>query len=137
MQAVGPFENDLEFASSRLFVVHGVYDRDKAAYEAIFGALPAMTDTVRFPPSGKPGDASWQAMAPADQDAVTAAYVNAGKAIEAYERTLRVKPGAFDTYIAGDMTALTDMQKDSLHAYFMAGCAQCHWGPRMTDDAFH
>jgi cytochrome c peroxidase len=137
MQAVGPFENVLEFASSRLFVVHGVYDRYAADYQAIFGPLPTMSDTTRFPPAGKPGDASWDAMAPADQDAVTKAYVSVGKALEAYERTLTVKPNALDAYAAGDLTALTDAQKDGLHAFFSGGCAQCHWGPRLTDDAFH
>jgi cytochrome c peroxidase len=76
-------------------------------------------------------------MAPADQDAVTRAYTNVGKAVEAYERTLVVKPNALDTYAAGDTTALTDAQKDGLRAFFSAGCAQCHWGPRLTDDAFH
>jgi cytochrome c peroxidase len=137
MQAVGPFENDLEFASSRLFVVHGLYDRYQADYQAIFGALPPMSDTTRFPPAGKPGDASWTAMATADQDAVTHAYVNVGKSIEAYERTLVVKPNALDSYASGTMTALTDAQKDALRAFFVVGCAQCHWGPRLTDDAFH
>jgi cytochrome c peroxidase len=137
MQAVGPFENDLEFASSRLFVVHGVFDRYQTDYQAIFGALPPMSDTIRFPPAGKPGDASWSGMVPADQDAVTHAYVNIGKAIEAYERTLVVKPNALDAYAAGNMMALTDAQKDGLRAFFTGGCAQCHWGPRLTDDAFH
>lgn len=137
MQAVGPFENDLEFASSRLFVVHGVYDRYRAAFEAVFGPLPPMSDTTRFPASGKPGDPGWAAMAPADQDAVTHAYVSVGKAIEAYERTLVVKPNALDGYAGGDLTALTTAEKDGLRAFFSAGCAQCHWGPRLTDDAFH
>jgi cytochrome c peroxidase len=137
MQAVGPFENSLEFASSRLYVVHGVYDRYATDYQAVFGPLPPMNDTSRFPASGKPGDAEWTAMATADQDAVSRAYANVGKAIEAFERTLVVKTSALDTYAAGDTTALTDAQKDGLHAFFTGGCAQCHWGPRLTDDAFH
>jgi cytochrome c peroxidase len=137
MQATGPFENALEFASSRLFVVHGIYDRYMADYQAVFGALPAMSDTTRFPASGKPGDPAWDAMTSSDRDAVSRAYANVGKAIEAYERTLLVKPNVLDAYAAGDTTALTDAQKDGLRAFFSAGCAQCHWGPRLTDDAFH
>ena len=137
MQAVGPFENPLEFNSSRLFVVHGIYDRHKAAFEAIFGPLPPMTDMTRFPAAGMPGDASWTGMAATDQDAVNLAYADVGKAIEAHERTLVVKPNALDTYAAGDTTALTAAQKAGLFAFFSAGCAQCHWGPRLTDDAFH
>jgi len=96
-----------------------------------------MTDTTRFPAAGMPGDASWTGMAAADQNAVNLAYADVGKAIEAHERTLVVKPNALDAYAAGDTTALTAAQKDGLFAFFSAGCAQCHWGPRLTDDAFH
>src|SRR5262249_36117717 len=28
-------------------------------------------------------------------------------------------------------------QKEGLVAFFQAGCAQCHYGSRLTDDAFH
>ena len=136
-QAVGPFENEKEFASSRLFVAHAIFDRYKSAYEAIFGPMPLLADAARFPASGKPGDASWTAMAPADQTAVTRVYVNVGKSIAAFERTIRAQPNALDAYAAGDLTALTKPQKDALFSYFSAGCAQCHYGPRLTDDAFH
>lgn len=140
MQALGPFENAKEYASSRLFVAHQIAARYGADYAAIFGAkypLPDLSDAQRFPAAGKPGDASWQAMAAVDQDAVNRVYVNAGKAIAAFERSLRVKPNALDRYGAGDLTALTVQEKKGLEIYFKTGCAQCHWGPRMTDDAFH
>ena len=57
--------------------------------------------------------------------------------IAAFERTIRLKPNALDRYAGGDTTALTPPQKQALTAYFTAGCAQCHYGPRLTDDAFH
>jgi cytochrome c peroxidase len=126
-----------QFDSSRLFVAHAVFDRYRAQYEAIFGALPSLSDGGRFPSSGKPGAPAWQAMAAADQDAVNRVYANVGKAIAAFERTLRAAPNALDRYLAGDGNALTDAQKQSLHHFFEGGCAQCHWGPRLTDDAFH
>lgn len=137
MQATGPFENAKEFDSSRLFVAHAMSDRYSASYTAIFGTLPDMSNTTQFPASGKPGDASWEGMAPADQAAVTTIYANVAKSIEAYERTLRVQPNALDAYIGGNLAALTDPQKRGLLAFFVNGCAQCHWGPRLTDDAFH
>jgi cytochrome c peroxidase len=137
MQALGPFENAKEFASSRLFVAHAIHDRYASDYEAIFGAMPDLADTARFPPSGKPGDAAWDGMTDADRTEATRVFVNAGKAIAAYERTLRAKPNALDAYAGGDMNALTAPQKDGLAAFFSAGCAQCHYGPRLTDDAFH
>jgi cytochrome c peroxidase len=76
-------------------------------------------------------------MAPADRDAIDLAFANVGKAIAAFERTLRVKPNALDSYAAGDTSALTLPQKTALQQFFITGCPQCHWGPRLTDDAFH
>ncbi len=137
MQALGPFENAKEFASSRLFVAHAVVDNYASAYAAVFGASPDLSNTSRFPPNGKPGDASWQAMSPADQKTVTDLFVNVGKAIAAFERSLRVKPNKLDAYIAGDLNALSKEEKTGLRTFFGTGCPQCHWGPRLTDDAFH
>ena len=137
MQAAGPFENAKEFNSSRLFVAHAINDRYNASYTAIFGALPDMSNATQFPASGKPGDPSWDGMAPADQAAVTAIYANVAKSIQAFERTLRVQPNALDAYIGGNLAALTTDQKTGLEAFFVNGCVQCHWGPRLTDDAFH
>lgn len=136
-QAVLPFEDPNEFGSSRLFVAHAVFARHGAAYESVFGSLPPLEDSRRFPPSGKPGDAAWEGMAPQDREAVTRAFTNVGKAIAGFERGLRVRPNALDRYAAGDPAALTDAEKRGLRAFFAAGCAQCHYGPRLTDDAFH
>ena len=137
MQALGPFEDAKEIGSSRLFVVHRALTKYASAYSAVFGPAPDLSDGARFPAAGKPGDASWQTMAPADQKTVTDAYVNVGKAIAAFERSLRVKPNRFDGYVAGDLGALTQAEKAGLAGFFGTGCAQCHWGPRLTDDAFH
>lgn len=137
MQALGPFENDKEFAASRLFVAHAVVDNYASAYTTVFGTAPDLSNVSRFPPNGKPGDPSWQSMAPADQKTVTDLFVNVGKAIAAFERTLRVKPNKLDAYVAGDLNALSPAEKTGLAAFFGTGCAQCHWGPRLTDDAFH
>lgn len=137
MQALGPFEDGKEFGSSRLFVAHAVASKYASTYAAVFGATPDLSDAARFPASGKPGDASWQAMSAADQKTVTDMFVNVGKAIAAFERTLRVKPNRLDAYIAGDLDALTKEEKAGLAVFFGTGCPQCHWGPRLTDDAFH
>jgi cytochrome c peroxidase len=72
-----------------------------------------------------------------DKAAVTAIFVRVAKVIEAFERTLSAKPNALDRYIGGDLAALTVEEKVGLHTFFTAGCAQCHYGPRLTDDAFH
>lgn len=137
MQALGPFENEKEIAASRLFVVHAALRDHAAAFGAVFGSVPDLSDAARFPAVGKPGDPAWQGMQPADRKTVDGVFVNLGKAIAAYERTLRVKPTKFDAYVAGDLTALDPAQKLGLHAFFVNGCVQCHWGPRFTNDAFH
>lgn len=136
-QATGPFENPAEFGSSRLFVAHAVARGHREPFEDLFGALPPVGESARFPPSGKPGDAAWDAMAPADQEAVTRVLANVGKAIAAFERTLRATPNRLDAYLGGDRAALTREEKTSASVFFVAGCAQCHSGPRLTDDAFH
>jgi len=139
LQATGPFENPVEIGSNRLFIAHQIFALYKDRYEALFPAspLPPLNDGARFPANGKPGDAAWNSMAPADRDAVNQVFVRVAKAIEAFERTLSAKPNVLDRYIAGDTAALTEEEKQGLHIFFTAGCAQCHYGPRLTDDAFH
>jgi len=136
-QALGPLANPKEFGSSRLFVAHAIFDRYRSSYEALFAALPDLSDAVRFPPAGGPGDPAWSAMTVGDQTAVTDIFVNVGKSIAAFERTFRVKPNALDRYAGGDLTALNPFEKKGLHGFLQNGCVQCHYGPRLTDDAFH
>jgi len=136
MQALGPPENAKEIGSSRLFIAHAIADRYAAEYSAVFGAkyplpvLPALA-------AGKPGDAAYDALSQGARDDVTRIYVNVGKSIAAFERSLRVMPNALDRYIAGDTNAIAGSQKKALEQFFKVGCIQCHWGPRLTDDAFH
>lgn len=137
MQALLPIEDAKEFGSSRLWVAHRVYDAYKERYEGLFEPLPPLGDIVRFPPSGKPGDAAWASMAPEDQAAVTNVFVHVGKSIAAFERSFRFSPNALDRYATGDLAALNKEEKEGLQAFFQVGCAQCHWGPRLTDDSFH
>ncbi len=138
-QAAGPFEAKKEYGSSRLFVAHQIYANYKVQYEAVWTKypLPDLTDAVRFPANGLPGDPAFDAMPQADRDAITRVLVNVAKSIAAFERTIRVKPNRLDKYIAGDLTAISNDEKKGLTAFVKLGCPQCHWGPRLTDDAFH
>ncbi|MFO0651844.1 MAG: cytochrome c peroxidase [Polyangiales bacterium] len=136
-QAIGPIENPIEMQFTRLAAVHRIADRYATEYTAIFGALPELSNTARFPASGMPGMAAWDAMTTEDRDAVNRVYVNLGKAIAAYERTLRFPTTAFDRYVAGEMTALTASQRDGLQLFVINGCVQCHHGPTLSDDSFH
>ncbi len=137
MQALGPPESSAEMASSRLYIAHLIAKKYAASYESVFGTLPALSEASRFPSSGKPGDASYDAMSQVDKDAVSRVYANFGKSIAAFERTLRPKTSRFDRYIGGDTSALTEDEKLGFAQFFSGGCVQCHYGPRLTDDSFH
>ena len=136
-QALGPAENAREMASSRLFIAHRISSTHRAAYESVFGALVDLSDVARFPAAGAPGDAAWEAMSTTDRDAIDRVFTNAGKALEAYERTLSPPHTRFDDYVAGNVDALTRAERDGLHEYVLEGCADCHYGPSMSDSAFH
>ena len=59
-------------------------------------------------------------------------------AIAAFERTLDPGIAPFDRFIAGDETAIPDAAKRGFVLFAgKAGCAACHSGWRLTDDAFH
>jgi cytochrome c peroxidase len=156
-QVFGPLEAANEMNSSRLFVAERLFATRKADLEALFGPLPSLADPARFPPlsptttgcviapggakkcRGQPGDgAEFDAMAPADQDAVTTWVVAAGKAIGAYLRTLSCGPGAFDRFMHGDASALSPSQQRGAALFVGKGsCVSCHSGPFLSDEKFH
>ncbi len=115
-QAKGPLENPTEMASSAAFVAH-----------RIATAFASMQHAA-FPD---------HAIDEHDSDSMARAEDDATRAIASYERTLRVKPNALDAYVSGDRDALTFLEKQGLAMFSREGCMQCHWGPRLTDDAFH
>ncbi|MBL8608566.1 MAG: cytochrome-c peroxidase [Myxococcales bacterium] len=135
-QALLPLEHPDEMGGSRLFVVRRVAERWAREHAAAFPGRP-LPDVSRLPAEGKPGDAAFEALPPATKEAVTRAFVDVGKAIAAYERTFRVAENRFDRYARGDAGALTPLEKQGLLTFMHVGCMQCHWGPRLTDDAFH
>ncbi|MFI5309287.1 MAG: cytochrome-c peroxidase [Polyangiales bacterium] len=136
---------------SRLGITHLIFDRYRSAYEAAFGTLEAAlgTDSVRFPPTGKPkpapsgsepspADGAWETMTAQDQALVNTIFVNFGKAMEAYLRSLVSRDAPFDRFVAGDATALTLGQQRGLRLFIgQARCTDCHYGPHLSDDQFH
>jgi cytochrome c peroxidase len=54
---------------------------------------------------------------------------NATKAIAAYERTLITPNSAYDKYVSGNKTALTEQQVRGLEKANQLGCTSCHSGP--------
>ncbi|MEY2699908.1 MAG: hypothetical protein RIQ52_663 [Pseudomonadota bacterium] len=62
-----------------------------------------------------------------DGDTVTAD--NAAKAIAAYERTLITPNSAYDKYVNGNTSALTEQQVRGMNLFAETGCSSCHSGP--------
>jgi cytochrome c peroxidase len=72
-------------------------------------------------------------------------FANMGKAIAAYERTLRIGESRFDSYVRGVVDGSTEAQAAlslqevrGLRIFIGQGqCATCHNGPLLTDQHFH
>jgi cytochrome c peroxidase len=151
-QALGPLENELEHGGSRTRYAHILYSDPvyRGQYEAVFGALPDLSNHSRFPDSAGPvsdkaAAAAWQAMTETDREAVTRVFVNMGKAIAAYERLILPGPAPFDNYVeallAGDDKAmqktLTPAAVAGLRVFIGKGmCINCHNGPLFTNHGF-
>jgi cytochrome c peroxidase len=69
-------------------------------------------------------------------------FVNVGKALAAFQRTLRLEPSRFDLFVraslaGGRSDALTDAEKAGLRVFIGKGrCTQCHNGPLLTSGNF-
>ena len=137
-QALAPFENDAEFASARGLVVARAVSRGAAAWAQTFAEAPWLPrELAQVAPDARPGRPSWTSLSAPLKERVNRSYVNVGKAIAAYERTLRTKPTRFDAYLEGDTQALSAQERDGMARFVINGCAQCHSGPDLTDDAYH
>lgn len=68
-----------------------------------------------------------------EEDAVS--RENMGKAIGAFLRKL-MTPGAFDAFLAGDTSALTEPQMAGLATFIDTGCVDCHQGPTVGGGLF-
>ncbi len=153
MQALGPIENPQEHGFDRLALAHTLAAHHRDAYEAIFGALPPLEQSDRFPAHARPIDdapddpqhLAWMAMKPEDRAAVDRVFANFGKALEAYERMLAPAPIALDgfvaAFVAGDDAGGGQLDADAAAGLRLfvgkGGCVFCHSGPRLSNGAFH
>ncbi len=150
-QALGPMESAVEHGGTRTQYAHLIDEQYRAQYESIFGGLPDFSDRARFPDAAGPvedpsGRAAWEAMTPADREAVTQVYVNIGKAIASYERLIVPGPSRFDIYIEALLTDDKETMQSALSKEEVAGlrlfigraeCIKCHNGPLFTNNDFH
>jgi len=129
-----------DVGSSALEQAHFIYDDPyyRPAYEDLFGPMPDLDDTTRFPPVGGYKTAAWMGMAADDQIAMGRFTTNIGKSIEAYERKLIDKNSPFDKYMDGDETALSPSAVRGAKLFIgKAACNECHNGQAFSDFKFH
>ena len=122
-QALGPLESPVEHGGTREQYARLVADQYRRDYETIFGVLP--------PLSGR--------------EQATEVFVNIGKAIAAFERTIAYRPSRFDRYV-GALQDTGHAPQGVLSADEVAGlrlfvgkasCVNCHNGPLLTNNEFH
>ena len=149
-QALGPIESKLEHGISRTMSAFIISKYYRSEYEKLFGPLPEfMEDT--FPQHARPAlddpEAlkAWVFMTPEQREEVNKVYVNMGKSIAAFVRTIMPQPSPFDRYveqvISGKQSsrmALTDDEARGLRLFIgKAKCTNCHNGPMFTNSDFH
>lgn len=82
------------------------------------------------------------------EDEYTAAFQNAfgreangedlARALASYVRTIVSGNSRYDQYIAGDRSALSEIERRGLEVFRGKGdCTLCHLGPNLTDEQFH
>lgn len=151
-QALAPLEDPREHGTSRLAVVN-VLASDagyRRAYGEVFGALPDLAGLPVHarPVPGEPQhehQVAWDSLRPEQQEAVTRAFVNAGKSIAAFERRLVSRAAPFDHFVAGlrtgDAGKIASLspaaQRGAALFVGKARCVFCHDGPHFTDLEFH
>lgn len=130
------FEQPDEMGSSRLGVAHAaaIY---RIRYDRVFGPMPDLSDTKRFPAEGKPGTPQFDAMSEPDKEVVNRVYANVGKALEAYIRKLAAGRAPFDDFMNGSARSLGSDAQRGMVAFTRHGCNNCHSGPTFSDEGFH
>jgi cytochrome c peroxidase len=122
-QALGPLESPVEHGGSREQYAKVIATHYRADYEGLFGTMPVLST----------------------RDAATAVFVNLGKAIAAYERTIDYAPSRFDRYAdalqdtgRAPEGVLSPDEVAGLRLFIgKASCTNCHNGPLLTNNEFH
>jgi cytochrome c peroxidase len=59
-------------------------------------------------------------------------------ALASFVRTIQAGASAFDRFVAGDATALSDLERAGLDVFQGKGrCVRCHTGTNLSDEQFH
>ncbi len=144
-QALAPMESAIEHGSNRTRIARIVQRIYRSEYENIFGKMPELSRTpLDAGPLGTAREqAAWNEIDVQTQDDISRVFVNVGKAIAAYEKTLTHVESRFDKYVKGALEktatpSLTPNELNGLRIFIGKGrCVTCHAGPLFTDHHFH
>ena len=146
-QALGPLEDAAEHGGNRLRHALLLREHYRADIEAVFGPMPDLDGLpADAGPHGSASErAAWSAIDARRRDDVSRVFADMGKAIAAYEKSLRHAPSRLDRYLEGvetrDASALAALQPNEVKGLRLfigkAQCIGCHNGPLFTDQAFH
>ena len=150
-QALGPIESKLEHGISRTMSAYIISTYYREEYESLFGPIPEITED-KWPQTARPAQddpnalKAWVLMTPDQREVVNHIYVNMGKSIAAYVRTIVPQPSPFDDYVEQVLSekymtsrmALTENETAGLRLFIgKAKCTNCHNGPMFTNSDFH
>ncbi len=150
-QALGPIESGREHGFSRTRSVLTLLNFYRKEFEEVFGAAPPL-GVKNIPPGAHPGGdnpgdlKSWVLLGREVQERVNGIYVNMGKAIASYVRTILPGPAPFDRYVEALLNGDTKGMKKSMSTSAILGlklfigkaqCVNCHNGPLFTNWDFH
>jgi len=149
-QALGPMESLVEHGGTRTQYAHVVQEHYRDQYEEIFGPMPDLSSYERYPNDAGPTEdpearAAWEAMTHEDRARITEIYVNIGKAIAAFERTVLHSESRFDRYVEALLNGDKERASDIFTEDELAGlklfikddtCTQCHNTPLFTNNEF-
>ncbi len=147
-QALGPLENPMEHGINRTEVVRTVRRLYSSEYEKHFGAITDFDNGEDVPVSASPlGDATsqqnWQNMTSSSRMIVNRAFVNIGKAMAAYVRTIAPQTTRFDQFVKALEQENTEVifntnELAGLKLFIgKANCISCHNGALFSDQQFH
>ena len=103
-------------------------------------AAGAAVDQRRASPADVDARRAWNGLSERQRDSVTGVFVNIGKAIAAFERTIEPGPSRFALYATGEppRNVLTADETAGLRLFIgKANCTRCHNGPLLTNNDFH
>lgn len=149
-QALGPIEDPNEYNTSRTEYVRKIIQKYPVEYQTVFGDLEQ--DFIgKLPEHASPhGDETsrnnWQALDQNTQSKINLVFTNAGKAMMAYQRQLKLPKSRFDRFIDALIANQHNKLAQILSAEEVTGlrlfvgkanCASCHNGPLFTNYEFH